>query len=162
MNPIDQVRQRANERSAAFIEEHISKALLFGRKMQLLTYVSGLIPNQGLVIECGVFKGRSINHLAKLLPDRTLYGFDSFEGLSEDWYGNHQASGHFDLQGQLPVRLPCIVWGGWRLLAAIVATTRDRQQARHRHQNGREANPIAHHLVISPGHCASLSFFGPG
>jgi hypothetical protein len=41
------------------------------------------VPN-GLVLEFGVFSGRTINHLAALEPGR-IVGFDSFEGLPEDW-----------------------------------------------------------------------------
>lgn len=39
----------------------------------------------GHILEFGVFDAKSINKMAELWPDRTLYGFDSFEGLPEDW-----------------------------------------------------------------------------
>ena len=39
----------------------------------------------GAVLEFGVYSGATISHLAKLFPDRTLHGFDSFEGLPEEW-----------------------------------------------------------------------------
>lgn len=39
----------------------------------------------GDILEFGVFDGKSINRMADLWPDRALYGFDSFEGLPEDW-----------------------------------------------------------------------------
>lgn len=99
---IEMVRRRAFERSAEFVEQHLEHALLFGRKRNLHNYVARLITGTGLAIECGVFKGRSINHMARALPDRTFYGFDSFEGLSEDWSGNNHSAGHFDLGGDLP------------------------------------------------------------
>ena len=102
MNPIDLVKQRANERSAAFIEKNGKKALLFTRKPKFWNHVSTKIPGSGLMMECGVWKGTSINHMAKIFPDRTLYGFDSFEGLSEEWAGMYHESGHFDLGGNLP------------------------------------------------------------
>ena len=38
-------------------------------------------------IEFGVFSGSSINFLSKRLNDKEIYGFDSFEGLKEDWGG---------------------------------------------------------------------------
>ncbi|MFN3741267.1 MAG: class I SAM-dependent methyltransferase [Anaerolineales bacterium] len=38
-----------------------------------------------MICEFGVAGGKSINFLAKLLPHRILHGFDSFEGLPEDW-----------------------------------------------------------------------------
>lgn len=100
--PIQIVKNRANERSADFIEANIENALLFGRKSHLLDYLSTIIDGDGLLIECGVFTGGSINHMARLLSDRKLFGFDSFEGLSENWTGNHHKTGHFDLGGELP------------------------------------------------------------
>jgi hypothetical protein len=39
----------------------------------------------GLVGEFGVGSGRTINHIASVLPDTQIFGFDSFEGLPEDW-----------------------------------------------------------------------------
>lgn len=41
-----------------------------------------------LLLEFGVWKGASINRIASLVPDRMVYGFDSFKGLPEDWAGH--------------------------------------------------------------------------
>ena len=51
----------------------------------------------GYCMEFGVWKGKSINYMAKKMPEITFYGFDSFEGLPEDWnMGNKLVSkGHF-------------------------------------------------------------------
>lgn len=114
MDPIALVKHRANERSATFIEKNCKSALLFSRKPRLWDYVATRIPSEGLMIECGVWKGTSINHMAKKFPDRTLYGFDSFEGLSEEWAGMYHQSGHFDLEGKLPAVEPNVVLNkGW-------------------------------------------------
>lgn len=40
---------------------------------------------RGGYYEFGVFSGRTINRIAEAVPDRTVYGFDSFDGLPEDW-----------------------------------------------------------------------------
>jgi hypothetical protein len=40
---------------------------------------------EGLIMEFGVFKGESINYIAKRFPGEIVYGFDSFEGLPEAW-----------------------------------------------------------------------------
>lgn len=43
----------------------------------------------GLRLEFGVFGGESVNLVADVvrdLPDSQVFGFDSFEGLPEDWY----------------------------------------------------------------------------
>lgn len=39
----------------------------------------------GLWLEFGVWRGESINYIARKCRDRTIYGFDSFEGLPVDW-----------------------------------------------------------------------------
>ena len=39
----------------------------------------------GLVLEFGVARGDSLRKIAAGFPDRPVYGFDSFEGLPEDW-----------------------------------------------------------------------------
>lgn len=45
----------------------------------------------GLVLEFGVFKGKSLGYFSQLLTDRgdqrTIFGFDSGSGFSEDWTG---------------------------------------------------------------------------
>jgi predicted O-methyltransferase YrrM len=53
----------------------------------------------GLVLEFGVASGYTINILADALPDKTIYGFDSFEGLPEAW--NSMGVGCF--AGEIPV-----------------------------------------------------------
>jgi hypothetical protein len=39
----------------------------------------------GLFAEFGVATARTINHIARLKPNHIIHGFDSFEGLPEDW-----------------------------------------------------------------------------
>jgi len=39
----------------------------------------------GLYLEFGVAEGKSIREMGTDAPDKTIYGFDSFEGLPEDW-----------------------------------------------------------------------------
>jgi len=41
---------------------------------------------KGNVLEFGVFSGTTINMISKALPSDTIHGFDSFEGLPENWY----------------------------------------------------------------------------
>ena len=55
-----------------------------------------------LFLEFGTWKGTSINYFSSRLQDRVFYGFDSFEGLKEDWTGFSLSEGHFDLKGNLP------------------------------------------------------------
>jgi hypothetical protein len=58
------------------------------------------VPN-GLYAEFGVYKGDSINRLARLRPHQVFHGFDSFEGLPESWTLGAR-TGSFSLGGRLP------------------------------------------------------------
>lgn len=52
-------------------------------------------------MEFGVYQGHTINTISSLLPDKIVYGFDSFEGLPEDW-NIYVKKGNFNLNGVLP------------------------------------------------------------
>lgn len=54
----------------------------------------------GHVIECGVYRGRSLTAMALLHPELHFHGFDSFRGLPNDWSRSsteQYAAGHFRL-----------------------------------------------------------------
>jgi predicted O-methyltransferase YrrM len=59
------------------------------------------LPVQGLICEFGVFEGSSINHIARRLPHRSVFGFDSFAGLPEQWRPSF-GPGAFSTGGRLP------------------------------------------------------------
>jgi Macrocin-O-methyltransferase (TylF) len=44
----------------------------------------------GHLIECGVGSAKTLNHLARIFSNKLVKGFDSFDGLPENWYGNHR------------------------------------------------------------------------
>jgi hypothetical protein len=50
-----------------------------------LAAVCELLLIEGEILEFGVYQGSTINFMAEKFPNQTLYGFDSFEGLPEDW-----------------------------------------------------------------------------
>lgn len=56
-----------------------------------------------LYVEFGVFEGTSLRHWCGLLqnPQSMLHGFDSFQGLPEDW-DSLRRTGTFSLGGRLP------------------------------------------------------------
>jgi len=56
--------------------------------------------NKKFYLEFGVFVGTSINFFSKYV--NTIYGFDSFEGLREDWVGTASPKGTFSLIKKLP------------------------------------------------------------
>lgn len=53
-----------------------------------------------LILEFGVFEGNTIYYIAGKLPNYTVHGFDSFEGLPECWRDG-APNGHFAMD-QLP------------------------------------------------------------
>jgi hypothetical protein len=55
---------------------------------------------EGLTMEFGVFDGATLARIAALTPG-VVHGFDSFEGLPEDWT-HFQKKGRFSLAGELP------------------------------------------------------------
>lgn len=65
----------------------------------------------GLVMEFGVFNGKSIRQIAALTAG-PVHGFDSFEGIPEDW--NHETSGSYSTQGIIPtVPTNVTLHAGW-------------------------------------------------
>jgi hypothetical protein len=58
------------------------------------------VKNEGLWLEFGVYRGRSICNFAEMTPTM-VYGFDSFEGLPEFW-DNDNPLGVYSLGGNIP------------------------------------------------------------
>lgn len=69
-----------------FVKEKLSKAQKLQSDAEVLMCASKAvtIPN-GAFLEMGVCTGKTINFIAGLNPHHIVYGFDSFEGLPEDW-----------------------------------------------------------------------------
>ena len=67
----------------------------------LLNYIlkNKYITIDGLWLEFGVYKGSSIRQISKYTK-KTIYGFDSFEGIPDDWYCVKK--GYFSLNGIIP------------------------------------------------------------
>ena len=56
------------------------------------------IGGKGLFIEFGVGLGKSANFIAQNNNNKTLYGFDWYKGLPEDWRAPHFLKGTFGLK----------------------------------------------------------------
>lgn len=80
-------QQLALKQTVEFVEKHFPTVVSFDNRYSLFKHIFKFIPatENGLLCEFGVAGGKSINFLSTLMPNRTLYGFDSFEGLPEDW-----------------------------------------------------------------------------
>lgn len=81
-----ELQRRATVSSATYVEQHMSQCDPTISDLDLLARAFSLakFDQNQLVLEFGVFSGRTINHLASLARVK-VYGFDSFEGLPERW-----------------------------------------------------------------------------
>jgi len=71
--------------SSSYLNTEMMGCPRFGSMLELLAAaLNQTAIMDGLVLEFGVFSGLTINHLAGLTT-QTVHGFDSFEGLPEDW-----------------------------------------------------------------------------
>ena len=81
-------RRHANLTSAAYIAESMPMATPFRTPVAVLRHALSLAPPDGLVAEFGVYSGATLREIAKSRPG--AHGFDSFEGLPEDWRDAHR------------------------------------------------------------------------
>jgi hypothetical protein len=76
----------------------------FGNRYEAFRLAGNLIGERKvLYLEFGVWKGDSIRFWSKLLtnPESLLHGFDSFEGLPDDWSSAYR-KGSFSVGGNIP------------------------------------------------------------
>lgn len=73
-------------------------------RLRELDDLAKYLPDWGLNVELGVYNGVTISCLATARPDLEFHGFDSFEGLPEDWdTGKKKVKAEaFDRKGELP------------------------------------------------------------
>jgi predicted O-methyltransferase YrrM len=98
------LRLHAKREAVDYIIAHMGEAMVLPDRLALLRFALSRAPQDGLVMEFGVEKGASLRCLAEALGKvgREVHGFDSFQGLPEDWSGTREARGAFDRAGRLP------------------------------------------------------------
>ncbi|SNX29109.1 Macrocin-O-methyltransferase (TylF) [Polynucleobacter meluiroseus] len=101
-----EIERRAVKSTADYIDENMTNAIVFNAHWELLNYSVDRSKKDGLIMEFGVYKGKTLNYLAdrikKHTPTKVIWGFDSFSGLPSDWSGYFITKETFDLQGYLP------------------------------------------------------------
>ena len=98
------LQEEALADTVAYIKGRMPDAMIRQDAYGVLSYAARLAPDDGLIVEFGVRTGKTINHIANAFPDRRVFGFDSFEGLPEDWTGWVQEAGTFGGEGLPNVR----------------------------------------------------------
>lgn len=103
-------------KNAEFILDKVPGIRLIENKNEYLKYVFDKtdVSGGGIYLEFGVYRGETVNLIAEAFPDKIIYGFDSFEGLPEDWRGTLFSKGTFNVNGKLPpVRENVRLIKGW-------------------------------------------------
>ena len=89
----------------------LQSATLVGSNTKTIDIAFNEAKLNGLILEFGVYNGKSIRYIASL-TDSKIHGFDSFEGIPENW--NTEPSGSYSANGQLPtVPDHVILYQGW-------------------------------------------------
>ena len=98
-----------NSQMLATIRSYLSNDIaMFANREEMFSAVNRRLGNKGITyLEFGVWKGDSLRAWTGINADETsrFYGFDSFEGLPEDWvkgFGHATARGQFGLAGAMP------------------------------------------------------------
>jgi hypothetical protein len=105
---LDLLKDYGVKSSAEFAINEMQHAMVFTTKYKLWNYAISTLPasiTQDRIqfsLEFGVHKGGSLNKLARISPKTEWTGFDSFEGLQEDWPGTEFVKGFFGVSGKLP------------------------------------------------------------
>jgi hypothetical protein len=105
IHPARERALRALQRSVDYVESAMPDALGFESQRELIDYALQSVGVDGHYLEFGVYTGGTIRYIAKRVGQRTVHGFDSFEGFAEVWAGFSLGNKTFDNKGQLP-RVP--------------------------------------------------------
>lgn len=101
-DPGQALRLRALDDTVNYIQANAIDALGLRTRQKLWDLALRYVPDQGILLEFGVDRGKSLSYFATRLPQRQFYGFDSFRGNPEDWAGWNAPKGVFDRDGQQP------------------------------------------------------------
>ena len=103
IHPVRQRAMRALEDTVNFIDKNMDESVGFETQREVTEYALTKVKVSGHHIEFGVFSGGTTRFIAnKIGKQITYHGFDSFEGLPEDWSGFVLGKAAFDLGGKLP------------------------------------------------------------
>lgn len=83
----------AGERAAAASSERFAREVMptvptFDHPIATLEHALSLAPAEGMALEFGVATGRTLTVIAAARGNKQVFGFDSFQGLPEDWRTN--------------------------------------------------------------------------
>ncbi|MFC5062707.1 class I SAM-dependent methyltransferase [Actinomycetospora atypica] len=97
--------------SAKFVRESMPGARTFPTPPETLAHALALAPTGGMALEFGVYSGTTLRQIAAARGGTGVFGFDSFEGLPEDWRAGFRA-GTFAVE-ELPEVVGADLVVGW-------------------------------------------------
>jgi len=77
----------AKRETLDYIKANMADVPYFEKHPQLVRYVVDLVEKEGLFLEFGVGRGKSMRWIGSQ-ADQAVHGFDSFDGIPEYWNGN--------------------------------------------------------------------------
>jgi len=105
IHPTRERAMRALQRTVDYIEREMPEALGLDSQRDAMDYSLQAVAVDGHYMEFGVFTGGTIRYIARHIGNKTIHGFDSFEGSPEAWSGYNLGARTFDTKGRLP-RVP--------------------------------------------------------
>jgi hypothetical protein len=102
IHPVRERAIRALNDTVDYIDEYMPDAVGFETQKDATVYALQQVKVAGHYLEFGVFTGGTIRFMAKRVGGSVIHGFDSFEGLPEDWGGFQLGKAAFDVGGKLP------------------------------------------------------------
>ena len=74
-----------DDQARLFVASYLTNARPLKSDADVLRFASESVTLDGGYLEMGICTGKTVNFIAALNPTHQIYGFDSFEGLPEDW-----------------------------------------------------------------------------
>lgn len=98
---LNERNSRTAKETYDFIDSEMRDAIFILNQFDIVRSKAEAIDElHGQILDLGVYKGGSTRHLARIYPDKKIHGFDSFEGLPNDW--SYDPKGSFgDISGVL-------------------------------------------------------------
>jgi len=111
------IRRELDRRALRSTAEYVGEKMSYVSSVDTKYKVHDVAVNnisilEGVVIEFGVYKGDTINYIARKLPSFDVFGFDSFEGLPEFWRDGFD-KGTFSLNSLPEVEKNVKLYKGW-------------------------------------------------
>lgn len=102
----------AGQETARYIITNMNTVHSLNKPLDILSFAIEKAKIKGLYLEFGVYSGNTINYIAQTIPQEIVYGFDSFEGLPEDWRSGFE-KGTFKKDGFPEVQENVRLIKGW-------------------------------------------------